>query len=89
MIKSELEAGSGGIGNDQSSSLKKLQLEHDKEKEEFEKREQDYVRRLESANNKHSKTEKELQELGTKILQMEMNEQNLMEEVCKFLFRCL
>ncbi|VDK83645.1 unnamed protein product, partial [Litomosoides sigmodontis] len=81
LMKSELEARDRGIRDDQSYSLKKLQTEHDKEKEEFEKREQDYVKRLESANNKYSKTEKELQELRTEILKMEMNEQKLMEEI--------
>ncbi|CAG9537764.1 unnamed protein product [Cercopithifilaria johnstoni] len=81
LIKKEIEAGNGGISNGQPSSLKKLQHEHDKEKEEFEKREQDYVKRLESANNENSETEKELQKLKAKILKMEMNEQNLMEEI--------
>lgn len=86
LIKKELEIGNGGIANDHSFSLEKLQREHDKEKEEFEKREQDYVKRLESANNENSETEKELQDLRTKILKMEMNEKNMMEEVCKFFF---
>lgn len=85
-MKEEIEAGSGGIANDQSFSLKKLQREHDREKEEFEKREQDYVKRLESANSENSQTEKELQELKTKILKLEVNEQNLMEEVCTLYF---
>ncbi|KAL3998328.1 Golgin subfamily A member 5 protein [Acanthocheilonema viteae] len=81
LMKKELEAENSASVNDQSSSLKKLQREHDKEKEEFEKREQNYVKRLESANNESSETEKELQELRAKILKMEMSEQNLIEEI--------
>ncbi|KAM3721430.1 Golgin subfamily A member [Dirofilaria immitis] len=77
LMKEELEAEYNGITND----LKKLQREHNKEKEEFEKREQDYVKRLKSANNENSETEQELQKLRTKILKMEMNEQNLVEEI--------
>ncbi|MCP9260949.1 hypothetical protein DINM_004349 [Dirofilaria immitis] len=79
LMKEELEAEYNGITND----LKKLQREHNKEKEEFEKREQDYVKRLKSANNENSETEQELQKLRTKILKMEMNEQNLVEEVLR------
>uniref|UniRef100_A0A8R1TXG2 Golgin-84 n=1 Tax=Onchocerca volvulus TaxID=6282 RepID=A0A8R1TXG2_ONCVO len=80
LMKRKLEAEDDGIANDRSS-LKKLQREHNREKEEFEKREQDYVKRLESANNENSETEKELQRLRAKILEMEMNEQNLVEEI--------
>lgn len=83
LMKRKLEAEDDGIANDRSS-LKKLQRERNREKEEFEKREQDYVKRLESANNENSETEKELQRLRAKILEMEMNEQNLVEEVHKF-----
>ncbi|EJW88490.1 hypothetical protein WUBG_00605 [Wuchereria bancrofti] len=81
LMKKELEAGNGYMANNQSSSLKKLQREHDRKKEEFEKREQGYVKRLESANNENSENEKELQELRAKILKMEVNEQNLTEEI--------
>ncbi|EJD74716.1 hypothetical protein LOAG_18006 [Loa loa] len=81
LIKKELEAKNGNIVNDQSFSLKKLQREHDREKEEFKKREESYVKRLKSANNENSENEKELQKLRTKILKMEVNEQNLMEEM--------
>ncbi|VDO46923.1 unnamed protein product, partial [Onchocerca flexuosa] len=80
LMKKKLEAKDDGTANDHTS-LKKLQREHNKEKEEFEKREQDYVKRLESANNENSETEKELQKLRAKILEMEMNEQNLVEEI--------
>ncbi|KAK6106847.1 Golgin subfamily A member 5 protein [Brugia pahangi] len=81
LMKEELEAGNGDMVNDHSSSLKKLQREHNRKKEEFEKREQGYVKRLESANNENSENEKELQELRAKILKMEVNEQNLTEEI--------
>ncbi|VDM95435.1 unnamed protein product [Thelazia callipaeda] len=80
-MSKKLDAGNGNIGDEQFSKLKKLQRERDREKEEFEKREQEYVRRLESANNENSTIKKELQELRTKILQMEMNERSLTEEI--------
>lgn len=86
LMKKELEARNDEIVNNQSSSLNKLRSEHNREREEFEKREQNYVERLESVSNANLENEKELQELRTKMLKMEMNERDLLEEVCSFWF---
>uniref|UniRef100_A0A915PZN8 Rho-GAP domain-containing protein n=1 Tax=Setaria digitata TaxID=48799 RepID=A0A915PZN8_9BILA len=72
LIKKELEARCESILENDQPSLKKLQGDYVREKAEFEKREHDYVKRLESANNENSTSKRELQELKTKILKMEI-----------------
>lgn len=76
----------GGSGSGISSNLKKLQRERDNVREDFENREREYVKRLETAGTEISEIKKELHELRTKVLKMEMNEQSLTEEVRNFPF---
>ncbi|VDK43764.1 unnamed protein product [Gongylonema pulchrum] len=82
VMRNELNTrGAAGTPSELSSSLKKLQREREKMKEEFEKRECEYVKRLETANAENSASKKELNELKTKVMKMEMNEQSLSEEI--------